>query len=282
MKKSAFSLVELSMVIIVIALITAGIIKASALIDNSRVSTARALTSSSKINEIDGILAWYETTLLESFNDDERVDNSMMTRWNDISSQKSLSEEKNVLTRSADNNVVYRAAGINKLPSIQFAASGRFSLAEIEQGVSSRYSVFAVLSPALNLDGVDMVFIDSYLTGSDNSISVSQDSINVISTGSISLTASFAQSQNYVVGIYLNNSNSQSFVNDVAASDSSSSLVVNGFEGLTVGADRLGSENFTGLISEIIIFNRILSDKERIMVMSYLSKKYNIRVNGAF
>lgn len=282
MKKTAFSLVELSVVIVVIAVITVGIIKASALIDNSRLSSARALTASSKINEIDGILAWYETTLLESFNDNERVDNNMMTRWNDVSSQKSLSEEKNVLARAADSNVVYRANGINKLPSLQFAASGRFSLAEIEQGVSSRYSVFAVLSPTLNLSGVDMVFIDSYLTGSDNSIAISQNYVNVVSTGSINLLASFAQSQNYVVGVYLNNSNSQSFINDVAASGSSSSLIVNGFEGLTVGADRLGSENFTGLISEIIIFNRVLSEKERIMVMSYLSKKYNIRVNGAF
>lgn len=281
MKKTAFSLVELAVVILVIATITAGIIKGSSMIRDSRLSSARSLTANSQINEIDGIIAWYETTLENSLLNNEEIDNYPMSTWNDISSQRSLSEGLNILMRSADNKVVYRKDGINNLPSLQFAASGRFSLSKIEAGLSSSYSLFAVLSPTLNLSGVDMVFIDSYLSGNNNSIGLTSNALKISSGSAVNLSSSFSQSQEYIIGAYLSSDKTSAYVNNVTQSDSST-ILVNGFDGLTIGADRSGANNFTGLISEIIIFNRILSQKERISIMSYLSRKYDIRVQGAF
>lgn len=281
MKKTAFSLLELAVVLVVIASITFGIIKGSALINDSRLSSARSLTSGSGISEIDGIVAWYETTLKESLEGDEEIDNAQMSTWNDISSQYNISEGENILTRTADANVVYRKEGINGLPSLQFAASGRFSLTSLAQGNFKNYTVFAVLSPTLSLSGVKMVFLDSYLTSNDNALSISAAQFEIDSGSSATISETFEQSQEYVIAAYLNASNSNVHVNDVdASSGTPSALTVNGFEGLTVGADRNGANNFTGLISEIIIFNRILSRKERMAIMSYLGKKYGIRVEG--
>jgi hypothetical protein len=51
-------------------------------------------------------------------------------------------------------------------------------------------------------------------------------------------------------------------------------------DGLTIGTDRVGSYPFTGLVSEVIIYNRPLETQERKDVMNYLSQKYGIAVNG--
>lgn len=281
MKKKAFSLLELAVVFLVIAVITVGITKGAGMIKNARLASGRSITANSKISEVDGLVAWYETTLRESFKTDEVVDNDQTSAWYDISSQFSISEQKNALTRTADSKVVYRSDGINGLPSLQFSAAGRFSLADLYQGMYSSYSVFAVLSPTLSLSGVDMAFVDSYLGNNANSVAISSDGLDINSSTSTSLMATFEQSKEYVVGTYINNTESKVFVNDVTAADSDTNLQVNGFHGLTVGADRNGSNKFTGLLSELIIFNRVLSEKERIAVMSYLSKKYKIAVSGA-
>ncbi len=281
-KKHAFSLVELAAVLIVIAIITVGVMKGSKMIRDSRIASARSLTSSAKISQIDGLLAWYETSMKESIEREETIDNSQLSIWHDISSQRPKDSSNNSLTKTPDSNVIYRENGINSLPSIQFAASGRFSLSEFYQGHFSRNAVFAVLSPTLDPSGIYMEFIDSYLSGNSNAIGISSSDIRVVSGSTGKFTASFGQSQEYVIGIYLNNGVSTAFVNDIDAADSISSMNINGFEGLTVGADKNGGDNFTGLISEIIVFNRILSEKERIIVMSYLAKKYGIRVAGAY
>ena len=80
--------------------------------------------------------------------------------------------------------------------------------------------------------------------------------------------------------MYLND-NSQLFLNDVDSSVTTSTTGIIGFNGLAVGTNRNGANNFTGLISEIIIYDRLLTSDERRLIMSYLAKKYKIRVEGA-
>ncbi len=281
MKKSAFSLLELAVVILVISIITAGIMKGGSIVNNSRLASARSLTSNSNIGEIEGLVAWYETTLPDSFEKSEVIDNEPLSKWHDVSSQASISERKNSLSRTPDGGVIYRTNGINHIPSVQFTASGRFSLASLFQGNSSRSSVFVVLSPTLDLSGVEMTFIDSYLTGAVNSLVISDDFVRINADSTNEFAASFVQSQNYVIGAYLNQNSSHVFVNNVESSGFDTSVDISGFSGLTVGANKSGSNSFTGLMSEVIVFDRVISEKERIMVMSYLAKKYKIRVSGA-
>jgi prepilin-type N-terminal cleavage/methylation domain-containing protein len=277
-KKSAFSLIELSVVVTVIGIIMLLIMKGSSLIQGSRLSAARSLSASSKINEINGMVAWYESSMKQSFKASEMVENASMTTWYNIASQYALSEGKNVLTRSSDSNVVYRASGINSLPSLQFSASGRFSLATLYQGKGNEYSVFAVLTPTLTVG--TMTFIDSYVSGNTNSLSLKASALGISSGSSVDIATTFSQGKEYVVGAYMSSSGTAAFVNSVTAI-TGAGVAMNGFDGFTVGANKSGGSNFTGLISEILVFDRILSQRERIMVMSYLSKKYKIRVSGA-
>src|SRR3989338_4748152 len=161
MKKRAFSLLELSVVLLVIGLITAGIMKGISVVRTGRISAARSLTVNSKINEIPGMVSWYETRMNESFDKDETVDNSQTTNWYDISPE-SIAERRNALTAVASDNVVYRATGINSLPSIQFTGSGTLTLSSFFQGSSNRFTIFVVFQPTITVSGTYMTLLDAY------------------------------------------------------------------------------------------------------------------------
>ena len=64
--KSGFSLIELSIVVLIIGIIIAGITQASRLVRVSKLSSARTLTQSSPVAGISDLVAWWETTLEKS------------------------------------------------------------------------------------------------------------------------------------------------------------------------------------------------------------------------
>ena len=72
MKKSglnlkAFSLIEISMVILIIGILIAGVATANSLIAKSRISSAQTLTISSPINSIKDTALWLESSTDTSF-----------------------------------------------------------------------------------------------------------------------------------------------------------------------------------------------------------------------
>ena len=72
--KKGFSLIELSIVILIIGIIIAGITQSSRLVELYRLSAARTQTQSSPVNAIDGLVVWYDSTSEESFDDKETDD----------------------------------------------------------------------------------------------------------------------------------------------------------------------------------------------------------------
>lgn len=220
----------------------------------------------------------------DSLSSDSRLDNKAVTYWQDISSQLNIAEEKNRLIGPNNVNnvnnvkIAYRKEGINDLPSLQFTSSGNFVLTSLVGGISNLGTVFAVLSPTLSLSG-SMTFLDS-ANNNDNALTLQSSSFLFESGGGYSIANSFKSGEVYVIGLNMSD-NVKLFVNNVDAIGSNNSSVINGFDGLMVGTDRGGADNFTGLISEIIIFDRVLNVEERRRIMSYLAKKYSVRVEGA-
>ena len=85
--KKAFSLIELSIVILIIGILVAGVTQSSRLIREFRVSTAESLTQSSPVASIKGLTFWLETSLDASFLPNEAEDGMVITQWNDINPQ---------------------------------------------------------------------------------------------------------------------------------------------------------------------------------------------------
>ncbi len=286
--RKAFTLVEMSIVVIIVAILITGILKGSSLIRASRIANARSYTAKSVVPEISGLIAWYETSMIDSIDKSEAVDGYNISKWydNNPSSNIALSK-KNTLIKSSSSNLTYVVNGINSIPSLSFVNSGTISLTKFFQGDSVQNTIFIVFRPTIEPSSSAQFLIDSSSSGSASAIGFKNDRISVnaqlsIDTATSTNPAYFQSDSNYVLCAYLNGSSSQFFLND-ASSKVGGSFINSGsnpLTGITIGATKNGSSSFTGYISEVIIYNKVLGEQERKDVMNYLSKKYRISVSG--
>jgi prepilin-type N-terminal cleavage/methylation domain-containing protein len=120
---TAFSLIELSIVILIVGIIVAGITQGSRLIRNSKLKSAQNLTTSSPVAGIRGISLWLESTQDTSF-PESLDDEASLLQWNDSNPQASPSKLFAVpasgVTTSGSTAIKYDSDGINGLPSIRF------------------------------------------------------------------------------------------------------------------------------------------------------------------
>ncbi len=84
--RRAFSLIELSVTIVIIGIFVAGTIAANSLIKKFRIQSAQALTKSSPVTGIIGNAVWLESILETSFLDSESNNSTAISTWNDQSS----------------------------------------------------------------------------------------------------------------------------------------------------------------------------------------------------
>lgn len=273
-----------------------GIVKGGNLVSLARLMNARSFTSNSPVPKIGGLLAWYETSMKASLSESEAYEDAQITAWYDIS-PNSIADQRNTLTSrnvapapvcpvedpgcasDALTNITYQPDGIGKLPSLEFTSSGLAALGTFYQGPSSQLSVFLVFRPTVAPNTIAKVLLDTF-TGSQYSVGIKSTALTLnTGTPANATTFSFSSGINYIVAAYFNGTSSKAFSN-VADTGESLSLGTGEFVGLTVGTDVNYENNFTGLISEIIIYNRPLKLQERKDVMNYLSKKYQIAVTG--
>lgn len=286
MKKRAFSLLELSVVLAIIGILVVGVTQGIGMINSSRLANARSNTISSPVASMDGLVAWYETSLQDSLKGTETVEGGQITEWYDIS-PNSIALKRNKLTKSASSNAVYRLSAINKVPGIEFNGSGSITLANFYQGATSQSTVFLVFRTNYNPSATQVTLFDAGSAQSTSSIGIKSTAVSLnagsaVDTATSTNPASFSGGREYVVAAYFNTTASNAYVNNVAtkAGNGNISAGSNSLNGVTIGANKSGTAGFTGVISEVIIFNRPLKLQERKDVMGYLAKKYKISVTG--
>lgn len=295
-KPQAFTLIEISLVLLLIAVIAVGVLSATSLTTTAKLTSARSLTSKSAVTEIDGLVAWYETSLSDSFNTSESYNNKQITTWYDIS-PSSLVMKKNSLSKTASSAVTYTSNGIGGIPSLTFNGTGsnsvsdpngKISLSSFYQGSFAQNTIFIVCRPTAMPSSFTRIFIDSASGASVSASGIYATNSVHFNLGSVSNTATvtnpanFVLGQDYILALYFNNTSSKAYVNNTkqTAGNANVSPGSNGLSGLTIGSDRNGNYGFNGLISEIIIYNRTLKDAERAVIFRYLSAKYKIPVLG--
>ena len=108
--KKAFSLIELSIVILIIGIIVAGVTQSSRLVRQFKLSSARTLTQSSPVASIKDLGAWFETTSTDSIKDSEADDSaalttpSYVTTWRDINPTSSIKRNATYVASSGASN----------------------------------------------------------------------------------------------------------------------------------------------------------------------------------
>lgn len=297
--KNAFSLIELSIVILVIGILIAGVMEGKKLVNKATISSARTLTNSSPVAGIKDLVAWYETTSERSFLDSVDPDNSSsnsISLWRDINQGSTL--RCDLVQNSAGNQPKLENNVIGGLPAVVFngtssfmscdqLASQYFSGGDKPMSIFTvfKFNAFSAQPIPLNFSNSTMsspyIFINGTTGGNVifNARGDSGQSLDAASYINVPLKAPFFLSYIYdgfSVSSYFNGnlrfSNERGY-----PSNSANEVSLNQF---SLGAiTRITPSWFyDGAIGEVIIFNRKLSREETNAVNQYLSKKWSIKM----
>ena len=135
--RTAFSFIEVSIVIVVLGIMIIGVGKGLDLFRDYRIAAAQHETETSRVVSVDGLVFWYETTLPQSFLASDDVDDGVViSQWNDISSQGSIKLHAKAGQKTDDTQITYNISdngtagntsgptyildGINHLPTLRF------------------------------------------------------------------------------------------------------------------------------------------------------------------
>ncbi len=295
MKKQnkAFSLIELSIVVLVIGILIAGVIQGSRMLVDSRLKSARALTRSSPVAGIKDLALWLETTSAESFLSSQAENGTQLTLWNDINPQvrNPFFARK---TASASAKYVENSP-VGGLPAVYLdgAVSGQFLLS------TSSSSAVATAVPTQNdftffvVSRTDFSKITGWSYIMDNGIDGSNGfSYSVFTSGKKSITVwssadtdtaasvtpvtpevvsyTYAGGTSGAHKIYSNGVNYAQSPANVTYTQPKTRFLI--------GARATDWQTWLGWLSEIIIFNRYLNDVDRKSVEKYLAQKYGIKI----
>lgn len=169
--KKALSIIEMSIVLIVIGILVVGVISGQGLVNNFKIKAAQKLTLSSPIPSIKGILVWYETSLNDSLEIDHET--SEVTKWYDNNPIAEPDKKINAYKTSKELPKYVKNV-INGLPVVEFKDSAKNILIDPDNDSLSflaghNYTIFVVeqriVSGALSSD--EGMFLDGSDTQTD-------------------------------------------------------------------------------------------------------------------
>ena len=286
---TAFSLIEIAVVIIIIGILVAGISQSKKLIAQTRINTARANTISSVVLSTEGLLAWYETVLEKSFLEIEQEDMSPISKWLDLNTGSSVKFDLTQTTGS--NRPTYVSKGINDLPSLEFLGNNYLEIPYHANLNPVSFSIFIVaviknlpssqVSTILCNNNSNRGFIvNSFLNGSVPNYQVGLGDNSTLTTLNLnSSNNSFNKAD--IISIIHSGSTLTSFHNGNTSSTPNNNFAINLDKKLTIGVNNcnMSLSNFLqGQIGEIIIFERNLKSEERVAIEKYLARKWGIKI----
>lgn len=284
--KLGFSLIELSVVILVIGILVIGITRGSRIISETKLKSAQSLTNNSPVASISNLILWLETTSDKSFVNNISNGNSIAI-WYDLSQQNNI--KNNAIGSGAP---IYTTNVLNGLPVVRFDGSdgsNDFFTFDGSNIVGRNYSIFLVStrrsSQNTNMilggtasSGFQNLHFGYYLNGTPR-MRIAHYSDGASGTDYIDYAVPVYSSPQFQIhsytfnsGIgrtYYQNSIQKSFIN---SSGAKTGLI--SWNGSAIG--RFVTHYFIGDVAEVIIFNKSLSNNERNSVEQYLGQKWGI------
>jgi prepilin-type N-terminal cleavage/methylation domain-containing protein len=298
-KKQAFSLIELSIVILIIGILVAGVTSSSRLIRAMKLISAKQMTQSSPVLTIQDLLAWFEPTKDGVFGTGSAgtytpiisPDNGIrIATWKDGNPRLTAGGELLATQATLNNQPFYVENGINGLPSLNFVDDDFLEYAD-NVGLNTGATVFIVfrandvisdrqifVGGGIDFGGhggkcIAMAHLNSagwygsWTPANAFSYNTSSQMICRWSyrNGIIQSFMNGSPGTSYNVGIYplsRHNNASQNFTIDYIASQYIYTTLY----------------NFHGLIGEVIVYGRGLKDDEAIDVEKYLAKKWGVKL----
>ncbi len=283
--KKAFSLIELSIVIMIVVILIAGVTKGSILLSKYRISVAQNTTQNSPISGIKDLALWLEPVMDDSFtgvsSGNSPADGEKISSWNDINTQ--VSNKINPAQATTSMQPTYALKGIGNLPTLLF--DGGDYLETTLTAIPARhkqYTIFVVWQNN-NAAGTQVLFHQrssvAICSGGDYAgIYLASNYINTWGCGGVydAQTLTYNINTPYATIYRVDNTqanNVTSYTNGTKFVPTAKTLSL-GAAATAVGYGSGGAYYFRGFISEIIVFTRALKDQELTDIRAYLAKKY--------
>ena len=122
-RRSGFSLLEVSAVILIIGILIAGVMGGNILVAKTRIAAAKTLTVSSPINGIKDSALWLESSTDASFPEGESASNTALSTWYDARQNST-----NKINISAVGSGTIYSNTINSIHAVKFAGSSEHYL----------------------------------------------------------------------------------------------------------------------------------------------------------
>jgi prepilin-type N-terminal cleavage/methylation domain-containing protein len=280
--RKGFSLIEISVVILIIGVLIAGISQASDMIDDAALKGARGASKSSRVSRIKDLVLWLDMTgegaSLTSSNK-QAVDGEAVTSIKDLNPRSS---SKLTLTGTS----TFSSNKVSGLPSIAFnGSSNYYELTERYDNLTGEYTIYLIYQPITTTNYVifekrgaaDTVFpykleiASGFYKLSDKNSSVF--GAKKVSAGKINLIRLNRTSTGGLTIIVDDVTTTATGTNDSVAN--SSKLIIGAQNGSTI------ANYANGRLGELIIFERDLSAPEEVDIEAYLYKKWKIEKDAS-
>lgn len=272
----AFSLIEISITILIIGVLIAATLSAKAMIKNSRIAAAQAKTRSGPVNSIPNSVIWLESSLEESFQSDEAEDGTNLTGWNDIKSG-SASAKNNASAGS--NNPIFSNT-INSIHAVKFLGDAN-SYFEIDGSALNDSDYTIIVLEKRQGDGANYFLSDDGTSTADNQ----RIQLGYSASGTVKHSQGSGNEYSSAVGGYSTSNETPRIFAFIQNESFGKKTYVNGFLAAENTADKtqlsginklhLG-KNYTGEIGEFLIFDRALKKEERTSIEKYLLDKWRM------
>lgn len=312
LRSKAFSLIELSIVILIIGILVAGVTQSSRLIKRMRIATAQQITSSSDVNSIGDMILWLEATQDFAFatgtnggfdfatniytDVDRPSNNDRIGRWNDIAIRNATAK-KSAIQNALARQPKYLDDGINGLPALYFdSTSSPFCMhspINIDRSLVPNVSVFAVYRWPSIETGQNQRLWGADNGGWDRQAIISAPYTGVThGSGMAGITNFNIRDKNQIfsyiskVGVtngsmgYINSSTSPNIYTELYSNPGYPALTLAGVNnqggGVSLDGNCVDASNI--VIAEFMVFDRALNAEERASVEKYLAKKWSIKI----
>ena len=294
MHKKAFSLIEVSVVILIIGVLISGISQGIELYNDYKIANARTLTLNSIVPRIQNLSMWYETTSEKSFKTSKPNDGELINQWNDINPQRTMKINLFNIPNDA-SRPAYKNSVINGLPALKFSNAQELRSEDIKGNnffISNDITVFVVqnavgatlfnttmswVPTTNNLDAGGSEIARFNLHLSHNNIFYFDFGGRIEASGadiSFKKNNLFSFKRSGSEMIMRLNGQQISYSSSIAGIISNSNI-----SPFIVGKLRTDyNYQFEGLIGEIIIYGNGLHINEIQKVEAYLAKKWGIKI----
>ena len=282
-KRKAFSLVEISVVILIIGILIAGISQASDMIDEGALKAARTATNGSRVSRVRDLVLWLDATedgaSLTSANK-QAAEGDDVAKWKDFNPNSI-----NGFELTASGTPKYNANKTGGLPGIYFNGTNSYlKIASKFDNSTGEYTIYLVYQPVSIPASGSSVIVEKRSATSSFPYKLELESNGYYKLSDSDGTARSVYgakkaSTGKVNLIRLSRSSSGTLtiaVDDVSASGTGGTGVNS--DELIIGAQNAATpSNFAnGRIGELIIYERDLAISERSDIETYLYKKWKI------